>query len=262
MIEQAISNYTVYTEGMRKSLLDKAYFMDKVDAKVFVDYGCADGALIKFLYALFPEYQYIGYDISEEMIEKAKVQFDDDAEGSVLFTTDWDEVMRYAKMGNQSVALILSSVIHEVYSYGTARDTHEFLERITSGDWDYIVLRDMVPSMSIDRQADINDVRQVMVNADSPQLNEFERRWGSIESNRNLVHFLMKYRYTDNWTREVRENYFPVTKEEFFQLVPQEYSIAFYEHFRLPYAVKTIKRDFGITLRDNTHMKVIFEKDR
>lgn len=258
MLEHKIDNYETYTEGMRKSLLDKVYFMDKVDAKVFVDYGCADGALIKFLHSLFPEYTYIGYDIDPQMVAQAKASFDK-LPSNVIFSDDWTEVIEKVSTAND-VALILSSVIHEVYSYGTAKDTQEFLARVTEGAWDYIILRDMVPSMTIDRQADINDVRQVTIRADQTQLNDFERRWGSIESNRNLVHFLMKYRYTDNWEREVRENYFPVTKEELFQLIPQEYSIAFYEHFRLPYAVKSLRTDFGITLRDNTHMKVIFER--
>lgn len=259
MIEHKLANYGVYTEGMRKSLLDKVYFMDKVDAKIFVDYGCADGALIKFLHSLFPEYTYIGYDISPEMVDRAKDSFDTLPE-NVMFSDNWDDVIEQVSTA-EGVALILSSVIHEVYSYGTAKDTQEFLERVTGEAWDYIILRDMVPSMTIDRQSDINDVRQIMIGADQTLLNDFERRWGSIESNRNLVHFLMKYRYTDNWEREVRENYFPVTREEFFQLIPREYSIAFYEHFRLPYAVKTIRKDFGITLRDNTHLKVIFERN-
>lgn len=259
MIEKNISNYRTYTEGMRKTLLDKVYFMDKVDAKIFVDYGCADGTLIKFLHTMFPEYTYVGYDISPEMIQQAHDNFEEELPRNVHFLTDWDKVLEIATSG-PSVALILSSVIHEIYSYGTARDTQEFLSRMTDKIWNYIVIRDMVPSMSIDRQADINDVRQVMLHANSSQLMEFEKRWGSIESNRNLIHFLLKYRYVDNWEREVRENYFPITREELFSLIPETYFIGFYEHFSLPFAVKTIKRDFGINLRDNTHLKVIFEK--
>ncbi|MGA1049083.1 MAG: hypothetical protein ACO3UU_13830, partial [Minisyncoccia bacterium] len=38
----------------------------------------------------------------------------------------------------------------------------------------------------------------------------FEKVWGSIfKDYRNFIHFLLKYRYTDNWEREVNENYLP-----------------------------------------------------
>jgi SAM-dependent methyltransferase len=257
MNERAISNYASYGEGMRKSLLDKIFFMDKIDARVFVDYGCADGSLIGFLRTLFPEMRYVGYDISSEMVDQAKKKVGEE-EGRVTFTADWPEALSHAVSGKN--ALILSSVIHEIYSYGTAADTQDFLSRMASGQWDFIVLRDMVPSMSIDKPSYINDVRRVMLKADQAALREFERQWGSIESNRNLVHVLLKYRYTDNLDREVGENYFPVTREELFSSIPDNYDIIFHEHFRLPFAVRRIAQDFGITLRDNTHLKLILEK--
>ena len=62
-----------YNLSMSKSLIDKIFFMDKIDdtIKVIVDYGCADGALIRFLAPLFPEMTFIGYDKNEEMISRA-----------------------------------------------------------------------------------------------------------------------------------------------------------------------------------------------
>ncbi len=39
------------------------------------------------------------------------------------------------------------------------------------------------------------------------QLYSFEKRSGSINNNyRNFIHFLLKYKYTDNWDREVNED--------------------------------------------------------
>ena len=46
---------------MKKSLLDKLFFLDKIDSEIIVDFGCANGELIKFMYNLFPNYIYIGY---------------------------------------------------------------------------------------------------------------------------------------------------------------------------------------------------------
>lgn len=42
-----IANLKVYNDNMRKSLLDKAYFLSFVDSDTFIDFGCADGSLLK-----------------------------------------------------------------------------------------------------------------------------------------------------------------------------------------------------------------------
>ena len=257
MTEKAIINYTTYTEGMRKSLLDKAFFMDKIEARVIVDYGCADGALIHFLRVLFPEILYIGYDIDDEMLAQARAPLTKADE--VVFTSDWDEVLNYVQSAESS-AVLLSSVIHEVYAYGTRKEVTEMWSRVFESNFDYVVIRDMVPSITMDKKSNINDVKQILRKGDPGHVREFEQVWGSIEQNKNLIHYLLKYRYTDNWDREVRENYFPVTREELLSSIPDEYEIDFHEHFQLPFAVKTIKRDFNITLHDNTHLKLILEK--
>ena len=68
-----IADLNRYNLSMSKSLIDKIFFMDKIDdtIKIIVDYGCADGALIRFLAPLFPEMTFIGYDKNEEMISRA-----------------------------------------------------------------------------------------------------------------------------------------------------------------------------------------------
>lgn len=256
--ENTIQNYSVYNEGMKKSLLDKIFFMDKIDARVIIDYGCADGTLIHFLHSLFPEYQYIGYDIDEQMLEQARSKFDeDDMVGTILFTSNWKEVEKYSK--SDISAILLSSVIHEVYAYGTRKDVDTMWESIFSNSFDYIVIRDMIPSISMDKKSDINDVKNVMRKSDSGHLREFEQVWGSIEQNKNLIHYLLKYRYTDNWEREVRENYFPINREELLSSIPDEYEIEFHEHFILPFLKNTVKKDFGIFIKDNTHLKLILK---
>ena len=57
----AIIDLNGYTEKMRKGFLDKTFFLEKiVDATVFVDFGCANGDMIEFMFKLFPEYHYYG----------------------------------------------------------------------------------------------------------------------------------------------------------------------------------------------------------
>jgi len=239
-------------------LLDKIFFMDKIDATAIVDYGCADGTLIHFLHSLFPEYQYIGYDIDEDMLEQARSKFSEEELASeVMFTNDLS-LDRW--INGQDAAIILSSVIHEVYAYGTRADVDAVWREVYSGKYKYVIVRDMIPSGSIDKKSDINDVRAIMRKADAGQLREFEQVWGSIEQNKNLVHFLLKYRYKENWNREVRENYFPLTREEFISSIPDEYEIEFHEHFVLPFLKNVVRKDYGITLKDNTHFKMILKR--
>lgn len=248
--EKAISNYTVYNESMRKSLLDKIFFMDKIDARVIVDYGCGDGTLVHFLGTLFPELTYIGYDIDEEMLNQAREKCD------CIFTSDWDEVA--ALTMKKTAAVLLSSVIHEVYTYGTRSDVENIWKRVY--DFDYVVIRDMIPSISMDKRGDINDVKNILRRGSPSQIRDFEQIWGSIEQNKNLIHFLLKYRYLDNWDREVIENYFPLTREELLSSIPDEYSIEFHEHFVLPYIKSVVKKDFNIDIKDNTHLKLILKR--
>ena len=68
----AINNIEVYNKNMSMSMYDKAFFIDKVDADLFVDFGCADGALLEFCKFLVPDLKYIGYDIDPKMICLAK----------------------------------------------------------------------------------------------------------------------------------------------------------------------------------------------
>lgn len=251
-----IANYEKYNSGMKKSLLDKIFFMDKINAEVIVDYGCADGTLIHFLHTLFPEYCYVGYDIDENMLDQARSKFGEDDD--VSLTSDWSKVEDLLE-GSEKTAIILSSVIHEVYAYGTRKDVDDVWSRVYSGLFDYIVVRDMIPSTTIDKKSDINDVRNIMRKSNQGRLRDFEQVWGSIEQNKNLVHYLLKYRYKDNWAREVKENYFPLTREEFISSIPDEYEIEFHEHYVLPFLKNVVKKDFGIVLKDNTHFKMVLK---
>ena len=66
-------NLDIYTTEMSKSVWDKSFFMDKIPGvKCIIDFGCADGAMIRFLAPLFPDITFIGYDISEDLINCAR----------------------------------------------------------------------------------------------------------------------------------------------------------------------------------------------
>lgn len=91
-------------------------------------------------------------------------------------------------------------------------------------------------------------------------LNDFENKQGSIERNKNLLHFLMKYKYEKNWKREVLENYFPIPLEELLSMIPPSYQIVYKDVFALPFTKEAIKKDFDIDIKDTTHLKLILQK--
>ncbi len=250
-------NLASYNAGMKKSMMDKLFFMDKVDAEIFVDYGCANGVLIQFLHNLFPEFEYVGFDISEDMIKEAKRNNPNIANN---FFTDWDALQSYVKGTGKKSAVLLSSVIHEVYSYGTINDVDSFWTRVFRDGFDYIVVRDMMPSVTMNKSSDINDIAKVYRKADRKQLFDFQQTWGNVENNKNLIHFFLKYQYGDNWDREVKENYLPLNREQFLSMLPDNYEISFHEHYILPFLFNQVKKDFGVEIKDNTHLKLILKR--
>lgn len=248
-----IKDYTAYNQRMDLSLIDKLFFIDKIQPDLIVDFGCATGTLLKHLKTFCPEVRAIGYDNDPEMIRHS--------DASVNITNKWALIEAAIEQAKRP-ALILSSVIHEVFHYGSKADIDEFWSKVLNSGFHYIVIRDMVPSRSIDRTSCINDVKKLYHKfLGSKALTDFERIWGTIENNRNLVHFLLKYRYLEpNWEREVRENYIPLAREDLLAKIPLEYDVVFHEHYVLPYILQTVRDEIGIELKDPTHLKLILRR--
>lgn len=249
---EKVTDLTGYINRMEKSLLDKMFFMDKLfdPIETILDFGCANGVLIRALSFLFPEHKYVGYDISREMIDLAK-QTVPDAD----FYDTWDDM----QISFENTALNISSTLHEVYSYGTEESVNEFWDRVFNSGFKYIAIRDMMLSNEIKLMSDIEDVNSAR-KLFPEKLAEYESLWGPITIRFNLIHYLLKYRYTENWDREVRENYLPVTKEELLSRIPDNYEIIYKEHYTLPFIKQQIQKDSGINLNDFTHFKLLLKK--
>ncbi len=244
----------IYLHRMQKSVLDKMFFADKVFEPIesIVDFGCANGELIKALHAFWADVRYVGYDISEKMIEAAKENVP-----QADFICSWDEL----PVDPRTSLINISSTIHEVYSYGTAEDVRIFWERIFHSGFKYVTIRDMMLSETAFAPADGADIARVRENTRyARQLADYEAIWGPIKTQHDLVHFLLKYTYTQNWDREVRENYFPVTIEDIRRMIPANYRINWQQHTPLPYIAWQAKRDFGIDLTEATHGKLVIER--
>ena len=269
-IGKAFENLKAYNENMSKGMEDKLFFLEhlpKENGYIFVDFGCADGALINMLHHLCSSgNQYIGFDISETMIDLAKSKMTYSPK-NVLFTSDWRDV-QYELLGSSlKKVLILSSVVHEVYSYGTEKDIEIFWDRVLNSGFDYICIRDMmVPSDTQETTTDpgwINNITWDAAGCVSPaRRQEFIKIWGPLNIKKNALHFLLKYRWQINWDREVHENYFPIDIEDFLDKFRCGYNMDYFERFKVPFLNNCIKDDYLITLGDAdfTHIKTIFSK--
>ena len=131
-----ISDLDIYLTRMQRSILDKMFFMDKVfePFKHILDFGCANGELIKAMMPMFPDYEYTGYDISTEMIEAARKNVPDAG-----FYDDWDKI----DIPFEDSLINISSTIHEVYSYCDEKDIDIFWDRVFGSGFRYVTIRDM-----------------------------------------------------------------------------------------------------------------------
>lgn len=251
-----ISNYISYNSGMNKSYLDKIFFLDKIEGiESVLDFGCACGDILKHIHDIDKDIKLFGYDNDKNMIEMANNKYSSIA----IFESDFEKIVTYL---NPTISLLnLSSVIHEVYSYGKLNDVQQFWNRVFNTGFKYISIRDLSVSNTCSRDSSPDDYVKLLNNSNSVQLNDYEDTWGSTKNNRNLIHYLMKYRYTENWIREVKENYFPICTEDLLKMIPADkYEVIYFNHYVLPFTYQRIKKDFGIEIKDNTHVQVLLKR--
>ena len=73
-----------------------------------------------------------------------------------------------------------------------------------------------------------------------------------------MMEFLLKYKYTDNWQREIRETYYldwtrylqPYWRGENYEMLHDE-------PFHIPFLRQQIKKDFGVDFPMDTHRKAL-----
>lgn len=258
-----IDNYQVYNDRMRRSMWDKAFFMDKVPGtELIIDFGCADGALIRFLHELFPSIRYIGYDIDPAMVAAARQNCPE----NVRFFSDRAEMLQQIRalgIENRRITVNFSSVLHEIFHYECDREgITRLLEELAPG---YIVVRDMM-FHSADPDAAVPAAAQAQLRRVLPewQLVDFERCWGSIGCRRNLAHLILKYKYTENWARECAENYFSYSMDDLYMLLDPagHFAPILMNRCILPWCRYDARNTLGIDMGDEfaTHFSLILAR--
>ena len=255
-----IKNLDDYTKKMSTTIKDKLFFVEKIKSNVYIDFGCADGTLLCELDSIYndPDILYIGYDRSKEMIDLAKSKWG--GVGKVLFTKNFEDVLSIKKKDN-NISLILSSVLHEVLSQGMSQNT--FWDIISNIDLKYIIIRDMAYNPIINNVKLDRYFISKMYHLNSKQYNEFVAKYGKIDNSIKFCHYLLKYRYTQNWERELEEDYFAFDPDFAIEYLRKYnfYSV-YFERFNVPYITDNLLKNLQIDLNQfgQTHVKMIFQK--
>lgn len=160
--------------------------------------------------------------------------------------------------------LLLSSVVHEVYSYaGHSRIINAFWRRVFDGGFKYIVIRDTIPDrIDIVKPREFaDDVRKVKSKVDPAYLRDFEEKWGPIDTSyRRFVRFILTYRYKDNWDRESLENYIPLSYSTLLRKIPGNYEIIDGENYQFQPIAANFQDEYDIKLKVNTHLSMILAR--
>jgi SAM-dependent methyltransferase len=240
---EKINDMNIYNKRMAAGMADKLFFLNEVrDIDTIVDFGCANGELLR----LMPDtINKIGVDNNPDMISAAKKNCPEAKYVSSLNDVHF----------NGTTLLNLSSVIHEVYSYLPEEEINAFWDSIFNSGYNYIAIRDMMVSNITNRPWDEDGANKA---AKHPLFADFHASF-PLTRERDLIHFLLKYRYVENWDRESKENYFPITLEELKALIPENYEIVYENHYALEWTKNKAYEDIGYEIKDNTHIKLILK---
>lgn len=253
----AIKDYKHYTNEMLKSAYDKLGFVDKIfePVEVVVDFGCADGAITEIIKLFYPNALVVGYDLPEV------VELNDSGE-SVHYTSSLDEVRTL--INGKTSLLVLNSVVHEIYNYES--DPVAFIQTLFNMGFNYVWVRDLyIRQNYLATDPKFVEVVNRLYNEYSDQVRDFEQIYGPIRDSKNFLHFLMKYKYVQNWDREVKEDYtlFGANLDELkYQLEDSGYETVLERVYSLPYTRNMIQTEFGIDLGRNmccTHFRGIYK---
>lgn len=254
-----IADYENYIKSMNKSLGSKMWFLDKITPDCIVDFGCADGSLLKKVHEKDPSISLMGYDIDSGMEKRFK-----ENNPTIPFTGNWNEAVKFSKQYSNSCVL-LSSVIHEVYSYSSTagHGVYKFWKQLFGAGFKYVVIRDTIPDrIDIIKPSDFSDdVAKVKAKVDPKYLADFESKNGPIDSSYRLfVRFILTYRYRDNWDRESLENYLPLSYSTLLRKIPSSYKIIDGANYKFAPIAASFKNDYDIELKVNTHLNLILQR--
>lgn len=244
---------------------DKLFFLSEgLEADIYLDYGCKSGELLRELSLRCPNAVLYGYDEDKENIRIAKKKGIPYSTFSSNYMEMIEEISDLQDQG-MTFGVILSSITHEIYAYKSGIQITDFWEDVCSVSADYIYFRDMALE-SIDQHGyTVNKYSQALNNTKAfinlNIISKFEKHWGSLYQFQNFIHFCLKYKYIDNWTKELPKNYL-LDKDTIEMAFTDEYNydIVFQKHYTLPHLKENIRKDLEFDFEVKTHLQLILQK--
>lgn len=254
LMDSQISDKEIYLSRMSKPLQEKLRVAKYIPAGAerVLDVGCADGTVTCALAKLFPDIQFLGIDLDQDFIDKAAEKANAEGLKNVRFERIYLRELLARK--EKYDAVIFVSVLHEFYTYGEGissvlkaiADAHELL--CNKGE---IVIRDMILneySKRTEFQSDSLVTKIQSISNLRPLIEDFEKIFCPMKYQYEINHFLLKYMYRENWERESKEHYVPVTFDQYekiFALLGMELQLK--DSYLIPYLEQRWKNDFGFT---------------
>ncbi len=224
------------------------------NTRAILDIGCADGSVTIEMAKMFPKALVRGIDLDSGFIITAQKNAEAQKVENVVFEQAFirDVLDRNDKYDVTST----SSTNHEIAHYDPdkRRALVVALSRMGSllrDEQSVMAVRDMILHQSMQTATFmmpqvIEKIRQQTEVA--TQLKDFEDLFGHLRTQEQVNHFLLKYFYTQNWDRELREHYLPYTVEEYNQLLPlMDMQIIHQKYYLLPFIKNKWIHDFGLT---------------
>ena len=269
-------NLDIYTTEMAKSVWDKAFFMDKIPgAKCVIDFGCADGTMIRFLAPLFPSIEFVGYDSNNELIEMGEQALSKEVKNVSFWRKEELHKMIHLIKDSYSmdeVCLNFSSVLHEVFSFNNGID--EIKTLIKEIVPKYITIRDMYWHAGPGAYGLASQEERIRETVLPQYIEEYENRFDYIHNPKNTTHFLMKYQWKDNgWEDELKENYYSWDLNELLNVVDNiqydeeynertHYGLVFSTYYQLPFLTEKWLNEYGFyNVNAHTHAQFILRRN-
>lgn len=253
MANTRLADVSTYLRGMNNSKPDKM----KVERLIrqyhnsgnLLDVGCADGSIVSAFALRMKHWQLYGVDIQEMFIEEAKLRY------SHIENLHFQKIHFHELLQNdlRFDAITWMAVGHEIGSYSQGIPSilnalgHSANLLKPNG---LIVVRDML----LPRQLKESDfmlekiLKKILASERSRQFSEFEGHWGKVTNIQQVIHFLLKYRYVENWQSELEENYVIANIEDYtdyFALIGMP--VRYLSTYALDFLKGCWRKDFGFT---------------
>lgn len=276
-----MKNVEIYKKRMERTMIrsEKLFFLDHIDLRAYdiiVDFGGANGAMIHAIQnelikeqLRLPYQKYVIVDNSSQMQTdytlhstyryQSLADFERSFNAHKIFN---GEDLCNGPLDEKVILFICSSVLHEC-DVNTVNEITEFCDRYVQT----LVMRDMCYS----KRADMTQEEYQLINTRLKELGLLERfndlrehhpANNEVDAVRELIHFILKFEYVENWETEVLEDYFSNHIEHLKQnLLKKSWGEMYSRYYALPYKDMQARKIFG--LRHGlppTHAQIILEK--